>query len=135
MKIEVGKTYRVMKEYNQYGGYKKGDTLEVTYIDDSEGGRVNFLYNGTKSDFDSRVWLEKIELEEITLKPSKPAHYDTAIDTIAFAKANFSREQVEGFMRINAIKYLQRVKKGQILDDLKKSRSYIDMLIEMEEGK
>lgn len=66
---------------------------------------------------------------------TKPAHYDTAIDTIAFAKANFTPEQVEGFMRINAIKYLQRVKKGQVLEDLKKSRSYIDMLIEMEEGK
>lgn len=205
MKIEVGKTYRVMNDYRTRGNYNKGDILEITYIDKNEEyNRVDFLYNCTKSEFDSLEWIESMALEEVNNKqvkgangmkieagkdyratqkslgldvgdivfvdkfenkwvefykhgelckfswgesvfrdsfvlqesePSKPAHYDTAIDTIAFAKANFSREQVEGFMRINAIKYLQRIGKGEKLSDLRKAEAYIKMLIEMEEEK
>lgn len=67
-------------------------------------------------------------------EPSKPAHYDTAIDTIAFAKANFSREQVEGFMRINAVKYIQRYDKKNGAEDIRKAIVYLNMLLEHVEG-
>ncbi|MDA5561977.1 DUF3310 domain-containing protein [Exiguobacterium sp. MMG028] len=67
---------------------------------------------------------------------TKPTHYDTGIDTIAFLRANCPPEQVEGFLRGNAIKYLQRyTAKGAPIEDLKKSRHYIDMLIEELEGR
>lgn len=133
MKIEVGKTYRVMNDYRTRGNYNKGDLLEITYIDkDVEYNRVDFLYNGTKSDFDSLEWIEKMALEEV--EPSKPAHYDTAIDTIAFAKANFSREAVEGFMRINAVKYIQRYDKKNGVEDIRKAIVYLNMLLEHVEG-
>jgi len=62
----------------------------------------------------------------------KPAHYNTKIDTIAFSKANFASEEVKGFMRINAIKYLQRYDKKDGLKDLIKARHYLNMLIEIE---
>lgn len=69
-------------------------------------------------------------------EPSKPAHYDTGIDTIAFMRANCPPEQVEGFLRGNALKYLQRYPaKGTPVEDLKKARHYIEMLIEEVEGR
>ena len=66
----------------------------------------------------------------------KPPHYDTGIDTIAFMRANCPPEQVEGFLRGNALKYLQRYdRKSQAVSDLKKCRHYLDMLIEEVEGR
>lgn len=52
-------------------------------------------------------------------------------DPIQFAKDNFSAEQVEGFYRINAIKYLARYDKKNGVEDLRKARHYVDMLIDM----
>lgn len=134
MKIEVGKKF-IVKEHN--GIYAKGEIFKIEGIAD-EGRTILLRFlddKGGKISEDYRV-LKNLSLGEIVDKPTKPAHYDTAIDTIAFAKANFSREAVQGFMRINAIKYLQRAgKKGEKLSDLRKTRSYIDMMIEMEEEK
>lgn len=130
MKIEVGKMYEVVETK---GAYKKGDTIEVVGIDNSF---VNFTVEdeGDTIQHDFIAVINKLNLE---LKGTrKPAHYDTGIDTIAFMRANCPPEQVEGFLRGNAIKYLQRYdRKSQAVSDLKKSRHYIDMLIEELEGR
>ena len=69
-------------------------------------------------------------------EPQKPAHYDTGVDTIAFMRANCPPEQVEGFLRGNALKYLQRYdRKSQAVSDLKKAAHYVQMLIEEVEGR
>lgn len=68
-------------------------------------------------------------------EPSKPAHYDTGIDTIAFLRANCPPEQVEGFLRGNALKYLQRYDKKNGVEDLRKAKHYVEMLIEELEGR
>lgn len=68
-------------------------------------------------------------------KPSKPAHYDTGIDTIAFMRANCPPEQLEGFLRGNALKYLQRYPNKNGVDDLRKAAHYVQMLIEEVEGR
>lgn len=68
-------------------------------------------------------------------EPSKPAHYDTGIDTIAFMRANCPPEQVEGFLRGNALKYLQRYPNKNGVDDLRKAKHYVEMLIEELEGR
>ena len=85
---------------------------------------------------------KRIELiAEALLEPteeelaSKPAHYDTGIDTIAFMRANCPPEQVEGFLRGNALKYLQRYDKKNGLEDLRKAKHYVEMLIEEVEGR
>lgn len=126
MKIEVGKTYEVIKRTDWFEAF---DRFLVTEIN---GNQVTIISDGEEKyhlmDMLNNTYLKQVQ--------DKPAHYDTAIDTIAFAKANFSREQVEGFMRINAIKYLQRAgKKDDKLSDLRKSAHYLQMLIEMEEEK
>lgn len=128
MKIEVGKEYKVLKD-GLKEGLREGEVGTVIEIDSLGVCTLRHVCTGGWTE----SLIESSDLAAVT--SSKPAHYDTAIDTIAFAKANFSREAVEGFMRINAIKYLQRVNKGEKLSDLRKARAYLDMLIEMEEEK
>lgn len=140
MKIEVGKTYEVCKDVF---GYNRGDKLEITVIDGNID-KVEYLTNEGVYGYNSFYVFDRLELKPHIkktvgkkLENDKPAHYDTAIDTIAFAKANFSREQVEGFMRINAVKYIQRYEAKNGVDDVRKAVVYLNMLIEHleEEGK
>ena len=124
MKIEVGKKYRqVLRDPK----YSNDNIVEVVQYD---GGDICYIMKNGEG------FLSNIdELKPIHESP-KPAHYDTGIDTIAFMRANCPLEQVEGFLRGNAIKYLQRyAAKGTPIEDLKKSRHYIDMLIEELEGR
>ena len=63
-------------------------------------------------------------------------HYgDPATDALAFARANFPREQVEGFLRISALKYLQRYDKKGGVSDLRKAADYVNRLIEFKGAK
>ena len=64
---------------------------------------------------------------------NKPSHYHSgSIDVIGFAEAQFSDEELKGFYRINAIKYLTRYdKKGTPEDDLQKADFYLRKLIEL----
>ena len=132
LNIENGKRYRSKRSSDFHNELSEGTIVEVIGF---EGGGIEFVIADQDSaSYNVEVCTFEAEFEGLEeADTSKPAHYDTEIDTLAFAKANFSREQVEGFMRINAIKYLQR-DKGQKLSDLKKARHYIDMLIEMEES-
>lgn len=152
MKIEVGEAYKVLENklpvFHENAIFAVADVIPDI---DSQGKRTATIRlwfatgpnQGEKCEFDYellqelkmiRVYDDKYSKEqEDIIKLGKPSHYDTAIDTIAFAKANFSREQVKGFMRINAIKYLQRYDKKNGVEDLRKSKHYLEMLIEMEE--
>lgn len=62
-------------------------------------------------------------------------HYTSDIDPITFAEANFSKEEMRGFFRINAIKYLARYgkKDGFNKADLEKAIYYINKLKEVDE--
>ena len=65
---------------------------------------------------------------------NKPAHYIgiNGIDVIGFAEDQFSDEELKGFYRINAIKYLTRYdKKGTPEEDLQKADFYLRKLIEL----
>jgi hypothetical protein len=65
---------------------------------------------------------------------NKPKHYHKGgIDVIGFAKLHFPKEQVKGFLRINALKYLDRYEDKGGIDDLKKCQFYLNELIGMEE--
>lgn len=139
MKMIKGGTYLIKHNTYSHQGKLlcKGDAVVLRDYD-SSAERVMIEFDG------SLCWLDPEFLEAIDGdapiesddEPSKPAHYDTGIDTIAFLRANCPPEQVEGFLRGNAIKYLQRyASKGTPIEDLKKSRHYIDMLIEELEGR
>lgn len=64
---------------------------------------------------------------------NKPDHYHSgSIDVIKFSEENFTAEEMKGFYRINAIKYLTRYdKKGTPEEDLQKADFYLRKLIEL----
>jgi hypothetical protein len=71
------------------------------------------------------------------MKPNQeiltPSYYwKGGVDVIEFAKMHFPKEQVKGFLRINALKYLVRYEEKGGLDDLDKSMNYTRMLKELE---
>lgn len=67
----------------------------------------------------------------------KPHHYIGAngTDVIGFAEAQFSKEELKGFYRINVMKYVTRYDRKNGIEDLKKALNYLNMLVELEEGK
>lgn len=59
------------------------------------------------------------------------AHYkNQGIEPIDYMKMNFSKEQYQGFLRGNAVKYLARYEAKNGLEDLKKAQVYLGWLIE-----
>ena len=64
---------------------------------------------------------------------NKPNHYHKGgIDVIGFAEQKFSKEELRGFFRINAIKYLTRYEMKGGVEDLDKAIFYINKLKELE---
>lgn len=78
---------------------------------------------------------EELDMPEVVLPPDSN-HYNGGnvdhIDVIKFAEANFSQEQLIGFYRINAIKYIARYgkKDGFNPKDLEKAEFYLNKLKE-----
>ncbi|GEQ32175.1 hypothetical protein B795N_00570 [Marinilactibacillus psychrotolerans] len=66
---------------------------------------------------------------------NEPRHYHQGgIDVIRFSQAQFSKEELKGFYRINAIKYLTRYdRKGKPKEDLEKAQFYLNKLKSLEE--
>lgn len=64
------------------------------------------------------------------------SHYASSpIQPISFMEANFSHDEMVGFLKGNVLKYVSRYQeKGRVVD-LKKARVYLDWLIEKEEGR
>lgn len=64
-----------------------------------------------------------------------PAHYTTGgIETIDFMKAKLSKDQFEGYLAGNVIKYISRYQHKNGVEDLKKAKWYLERLIS-ENGK
>lgn len=63
-----------------------------------------------------------------------PSYYKSGITPIEFMRSHFTDEEMSGFYRGNAIKYLARAykKHESPIDDLKKTKVYIDYLLQHE---
>ena len=123
--------------YSDSGKLLPGGYAVILKEYDALAERALIEYDGSEFWIDSS-YLDFIEGDapvESDDEPSKPAHYDTGIDTIAFMRANCPPEQVEGFLRGNALKYLQRYPNKNGVDDLRKAAHYVQMLIEEVEEK
>jgi hypothetical protein len=70
-------------------------------------------------------------------KVNHPAHYggDTIYETIKVLRNWMTPEQFEGFLVGNSIKYLSRYRHKGGTDDLRKSKWYLDYLLQMEQDK
>lgn len=121
-------------------------------LTDSWSGENPYPFNDDEGHFDYLKWTDKeplrIEVTEVntnivkehfkglSYKPNsatQPSHYHTgSIDPIAFGEENFSQEEMKGFYRMNAIKYISRYdKKGTPMEDLEKAEFYIRKLKEL----
>lgn len=64
-----------------------------------------------------------------------PRHYKTGgVETIDYIRAKLSKEQYEGYLVGNVIKYISRYRHKNGAEDLKKARVYLNWLIEEMEG-
>lgn len=60
-----------------------------------------------------------------------PAHYNqSGIECIEAIKASMSKEEYEGYLRGNCLKYLWRYRYKNGLEDLKKAQWYLQRLVE-----
>ncbi len=63
---------------------------------------------------------------------NKPNHYHrNNIDVIKFAELQFDKLELQGFYRINVLKYITRFDRKNKVEDLEKAKFYIDKLIEL----
>lgn len=61
----------------------------------------------------------------------KQDHYTSnGIEPIELMRSNFTKEEYEGFLQGNVLKYMLRYKKKNGLEDLKKAKTYLTWLIE-----
>jgi len=90
--------------------------------------------------FKPQFWSDKEWEEKLRAMPVDSAftsqvagdHYKT----LAIQPVEYIHRNGIGYMEGNVIKYVTRWRaKGHGLEDLKKARHYLDLLIEMEEGK
>lgn len=64
----------------------------------------------------------------------KPNHYANGeFELFDMMEATYPKEQVVGFYKLNAIKYLTRYQQKNYIEDLKKAMVYIKRLIQFEE--
>jgi hypothetical protein len=67
---------------------------------------------------------------------NKPTHYhQNGIDVIRFSEAQFSKDELKGFYRINCLKYITRFDRKGGVEDIKKASFYLNKLLELEESK
>ncbi|MED4159597.1 DUF3310 domain-containing protein [Shouchella clausii] len=64
---------------------------------------------------------------------TRPSHYESKIDPLAYMKENMSAAGYEGFLIGNVIKYVTRYPKKNGLEDLKKAKDYLNKAIELYE--
>lgn len=68
-------------------------------------------------------------------KFNSPAHYHDGkkLDAIGMMHQNFTREELEGFFKGNALKYIIRYQTKNKIEDLIKAKDYIDRIIDLYE--
>ena len=67
---------------------------------------------------------------------TNPDHYKHGgIETIEYMKAKLTKEQFEGYLLGNVLKYVSRYRHKDGVKDLKKAKWYLERLIEEKEEK
>lgn len=105
---------------------------ETCVVENAEYLQVTYqqIVKGCESVIEYKA--EKKQKQDII---NKPSHYHkNGIDVIGFSEAQFSKEELKGFCRINAIKYITRFDRKNGVEDLEKAKFYIDKLIEVANG-
>lgn len=129
----------------------KDDYNNCEYMEDSYRTIASIDVREKKAFFDNGLWdfFEGIiKGSYMVIEEDKPTgiptfdgdinkqvggdHYSKN-DPIQFAKDNYPPEHLEGFYRINVDKYMARYDKKNGIEDIKKAKHYIEMLLDLKE--
>lgn len=89
-------------------------------------------YQNTEPSGNSEGKMEEMSMPEHST--TEPSHYkELAIDPLEYMSVNFTNEAYMGFLEGNILKYVTRYKMKNGVEDLKKARYYLDLLIERQE--
>ncbi|AXN58316.1 nucleotide kinase [Bacillus phage Wes44] len=61
---------------------------------------------------------------------NRQPHYEGGIDPITYGKDNFTPEEMNGFYKMNVVKYVSRCDRKNGLEDLQKAQDYLNLLID-----
>lgn len=89
-------------------------------------------HSTTEPSGNSEVKMKETPMPEHSA--TEPSHYkELAIDPLEYMSVNFTNEAYMGFLEGNILKYVTRYKMKNGVEDLKKARYYLDLLIERQE--
>lgn len=127
--------------------YKTGDIVVLGNKDDGSG---TFDWRAVKHNgrehggYVNESWIKPLAVEtpkKISIgcinppdNVNHPPHYTNGgIETLDFIKAKLTREQYEGYLRGNIIKYIARYDNKGGTEDIKKAEFYQKKLLELKE--
>lgn len=154
--INESKLVFKLKEENKMLKFKKGDIVEITEEDRWFGQKYDIGTRwvvvdtthmcviikddrqhdgkGTIVKFRVKLIEEKEQEKRITdLIDNQPHYKNKGIEPIDLMRKNFSKEEFAGFLQGNVLKYMLRYKDKNGIEDLKKAKTYLTWLIEVEE--
>lgn len=139
--------------------FKKGDSVEVTKEDRWCGQKYNIgtqwvvvdvthrfviVKDDRQDDGEGTIFKNKVKLIEeeppmekeqenrtTDLIDNQPHYKNQGIEPIDLMRENFSKEEFAGFLQGNVLKYMLRYKDKNGVEDLKKAKTYLTWLIEV----
>lgn len=130
--LKVGNYYEVVNELRTHYEVKVADRAVAVNVPKDRCVVVcdTYLQHFSKENPENTGEYVEVVKQE---RPESDHYHTGSIDVWKFADENFSLEEVTGFHRIDAIKYLTRYgkKKGFNRADLEKARVEIDKLLEL----
>ncbi|MBL0992189.1 MAG: DUF3310 domain-containing protein [Escherichia coli] len=134
LKFKKGQTYICTESHEVW--WTKGKEYKVVLdvfpeslvIKDNEGTSwYDYEINESKHKFKLKEETETTDLID------NQSHYkNQGIEPIELMRANFSNEEFAGFLQGNVLKYMLRYKDKNGVEDLKKAKTYLTWLIEVE---
>lgn len=127
-KLYAWETGDVVIAKEEFPNVTQGEKYTILGVGKNRGCFVIKDDNGLEVEF-NEYWFEPLDII------NNPNHYHkNGIDVIKFAELQFSKEELKGFFRINALKYITRFDRKNGIEDLKKGLFYLNKLLEMEDG-
>lgn len=74
-------------------------------------------------------YVPMVDIEDSKALYNRQPHYEGGIDPITYGKDNFTTEEMNGFYKMNVVKYVSRCDRKNGLEDLQKARDYLNLLI------